>query len=249
MIKSENTNTLDYDCSFNNIVIHQPNLFPNIKCLQKIVSGDIWVILDDVQFVRRELQNRCKIRKLENVEEENWLTANIKKASRDEQIRNIKFHHFNEFKDKTLKQLYFTYSNSRNWDFIKRYLEKVFNEDYVYLSDFCVKSTLIFLNELDIHLTVAYSSNYNINVKSTERLVELCKVFKGENYISGLGGLNYMNLDLFKLNNIEVIIHEWEQPSLDDNLSWKNISFLDFVARYDISKIKHYLKKSKSLKV
>ena len=39
--------------------IHQPNFLPRLSTLAKVCAADIWVILDDVQFSRRDYQNRC----------------------------------------------------------------------------------------------------------------------------------------------------------------------------------------------
>jgi WbqC-like protein family len=41
--------------------IHQPNFFPRLSTLAKLFTADIWVILDDVQFTRRDYQHRCLV--------------------------------------------------------------------------------------------------------------------------------------------------------------------------------------------
>jgi len=39
--------------------IHQPNFLPRLSTLAKLYAADIWIILDDVQFTRRDYQHRC----------------------------------------------------------------------------------------------------------------------------------------------------------------------------------------------
>jgi hypothetical protein len=39
--------------------IHQPNFFPRLSTLAKLYAADIWIVLDDVQFARRDYQHRC----------------------------------------------------------------------------------------------------------------------------------------------------------------------------------------------
>lgn len=34
--------------------IHQPNLFPRLTTLAKLFAADYWIVLDDVQFTRRD---------------------------------------------------------------------------------------------------------------------------------------------------------------------------------------------------
>jgi uncharacterized SAM-binding protein YcdF (DUF218 family) len=41
--------------------IHQPNFFPRLSTLAKLYAADIWIILDDVQFTRRDYQHRCRL--------------------------------------------------------------------------------------------------------------------------------------------------------------------------------------------
>ncbi|NED93467.1 WbqC family protein [Streptomyces sp. SID11233] len=37
--------------------IHQPNLFPRLTTLAKLFAADYWIVLDDVQFTRRDYQH------------------------------------------------------------------------------------------------------------------------------------------------------------------------------------------------
>lgn len=39
--------------------IHQPNFLPRLSTLAKLYTADIWIVLDDVQFTRRDYQHRC----------------------------------------------------------------------------------------------------------------------------------------------------------------------------------------------
>ncbi|MEV8399494.1 WbqC family protein [Streptomyces niveus] len=39
--------------------MHQPNLFPRLSMLAKLYAADCWIVLDDVQFTRRDYQHRA----------------------------------------------------------------------------------------------------------------------------------------------------------------------------------------------
>lgn len=43
--------------------IHQPNFFLRLSTLAKVYTADIWIILDNVQFTRRDYQHRCYLRR------------------------------------------------------------------------------------------------------------------------------------------------------------------------------------------
>ena len=42
---------------------HQPNFLPRLPTLAKLYAADIWIILDDIQFNRRDYQHRCYLRR------------------------------------------------------------------------------------------------------------------------------------------------------------------------------------------
>ncbi|MFF3002505.1 WbqC family protein [Kitasatospora sp. NPDC057940] len=41
--------------------IHQPNLFPRLSTVAKLFAADVWIVLDDVQFARRDYQHRARL--------------------------------------------------------------------------------------------------------------------------------------------------------------------------------------------
>lgn len=58
--------------------IHQPNFFPRLSTLAKLFTADIWIILDDVQFARRDYQHRCHLAPVGDAGlPERWLTVPV----------------------------------------------------------------------------------------------------------------------------------------------------------------------------
>ncbi|MEV0907289.1 WbqC family protein [Streptomyces hokutonensis] len=55
-------------------MIHQPNLFPRLSTLAKLFAADRWIVLDDVQFARRDYQNRTRLAALDDPSRQQWLT-------------------------------------------------------------------------------------------------------------------------------------------------------------------------------
>jgi hypothetical protein len=54
--------------------IHQPNLFPRLSTLAKLFAADRWIVLDDVQFARRDYQHRTRLAALDDPTRQQWLT-------------------------------------------------------------------------------------------------------------------------------------------------------------------------------
>lgn len=54
--------------------IHQPNFFPRLTTLAKLFAADYWIVLDDVQFARRDYQHRARLAALDDPARRQWLT-------------------------------------------------------------------------------------------------------------------------------------------------------------------------------
>src|ERR1017187_7804557 len=58
--------------------IHQPNFLPRLSTLAKLYAADIWIILDDVQFTRRDYQHPCYLDPVADVQlPGRWLTIPV----------------------------------------------------------------------------------------------------------------------------------------------------------------------------
>jgi hypothetical protein len=57
--------------------VHQPNFLPRLSTLAKLYAADVWVILDDVQFSRRDYQHRCYLPAAGTALPARWLTVPV----------------------------------------------------------------------------------------------------------------------------------------------------------------------------
>ncbi|WP_348538516.1 WbqC family protein [Streptomyces sp. 4R-3d] len=55
--------------------IQQPNLFPRLTTLAKLFAADYWIVLDDVQFTRRDYQHRTRLAALGDPLQRQWLPS------------------------------------------------------------------------------------------------------------------------------------------------------------------------------
>lgn len=223
------------------ISIHQPNLFPRIKVLKKIFNSDIYVCYDDVQYVRNDWQNRVFIRNYKT-QEKSWLSIPvIKPNGQKSKINEIKICENTSALKMLRKKLYYNYHASLFWDEMAIYLDEVFKifESSTYLSDFLFDSIEViknqFLFEKKVNIVKSSSINLSFSTEKNMHLIEIIKYYNCNSYICGSGGLNYINEDVFNKNGIDIIVQQWNEKSFTKKYSngeWKNISFLDFWARY-----------------
>lgn len=169
------------------VTIHQPNFMPWYPFFQKIQQADIFVLIGHCQFEKNGFQNRFNM-------DGKWNTMSVKKglefintkqyidAKKDwERIKNSipKYKHIlSEMDDLISDNLYQTNSS------IIRYLVKKLNIDTIIVED------------------------YETDLTSTSRLVDICKRNGATTYLAGQGGKDYLNEELFNIENIQVVYQE-----------------------------------------
>ena len=67
------------------VCIHQPDFLPWLGFFDRLTQSDVFVVLDNVQFLRRGWHHRDKIKASNG---EMWLTVPVKKSGRYEQLIN-----------------------------------------------------------------------------------------------------------------------------------------------------------------
>lgn len=186
------------------VTIHQPNFVPWYPFFQKIQQADIFVLLGHCQFEKNGFQNRFNL-------DGHWNTMSVRKG-----IDNInKKQYIDPLKD---------------WERIKNSLPKykhILSEmdnlitDNLYQTNSSIIQYLI--KKLNIDTVVV--EDYETSLTSNARLVDLCKRYGATTYLAGQGGKDYLNEDLFKQENIQVVYQE----------NMNKIHTLEYI--YEISKL------------
>jgi len=65
---------------------------------------------------------------------------------------------------------------------------------------------------LGIKTKVVLSSEYEAAAHKTMRLVDLCKYFDAQTYLSGEGGMAYLDEGQFKDQGIKILIQKYQHP-------------------------------------
>lgn len=221
-------------CLNKSVVIHQPNFLPRMKVFLKIAISDIWIVYDDVQYVRREWQNRVYLRDAE--QRPILFTAPIKKADFFEKIMNIKLLDSALLNENLYKYFQFNYSKAPYLKWVLDYLETIMRETLgvTDLSTYNVISTYRALEVLGLRVEKKHSSDLNICSKDRNgKLIELCEKSNSRYYVCGSGGMTYINEDVFKEAGISIIYYDYSkinQTAFFKPDDYRNYSFLDFIA-------------------
>jgi hypothetical protein len=189
--------------------IHQPNFFPWLGYFDKIKSCDSFVILDDAQIQKTGGTYTNRVALNVGGVSKNY-TAPIVKSSL--QINEIEFL-ANNWRDKLIKTLQANYAKSKNFKLYKDEIFEMISNKENNLALYNENVIFKICDLLKIDTThIVKSSDMNITTTSTQRLIDICKDVKCDTYISGGGGDNYQEQELYDKHNIKLAYQEYKHP-------------------------------------
>jgi archaellin len=224
------------------VSIHQPNFMPWLGYFYKIWQSDIFIFLDDVQFIKTgsSYTNRVSVNISNN---SRYLTIPIKRGSGVHNINETEF--LNEkWKRKAIGTLQANYAKSPYFNQNKELIFELINFKANNLANYNINFIQLISKELNLDTKFIRSSSFNIKTKSTQRLVQLIKKVNGEIYISGEGGDNYQEHNMYKEENIEVVYNnmpnfEYNQPQVEKFIS--HLSVVDVIFNMGFENLKSRL--------
>jgi hypothetical protein len=192
------------------VTIHQPDFLPWIGFFERWQNSDLYVVLDDVQFLRRGWHHRDKIKVKDGIK---WLTVPVKKKGRYFQtINNVEIDYSTGWAHKHLKTLEMNYKKAQNFKYFHEKLKSVYGKNHSLLMDLNMDLLHLVAEELGINTPVVFSSGYSVKSTSTKKLVDLIKAVGGNKYLTGIGSKGYLDESLFSKESIKVLWQECEFP-------------------------------------
>lgn len=187
--------------------IHQPNFLPWEGFFEKMGRSDLFVLLDTVQYSNNSFTNRTLIR---NELGKQWLSFSIK-HNHPQLIKDVKFADFKKDRNRILSRIEDAYSDAPGYETVYPILENMMSGDYDNLSEFNIKLIKDLAIGLNRKPEIRIASEYNFEGESTDRLINICKHFGADTYLSGSGGKNYQEEEKFKEAGIKLEYTDFKQ--------------------------------------
>jgi len=213
------------------VTIHQPNFLPYLGFFDKILKSDIFIIYDTAQYVKGNFMNRNKINNNGN---ELYITLSVKKDSWKKPIKDVILNNNDKNYIKIFKTLDLLYKNS---PFYSKIIPIIINTFEIYKKTNTLIDGNVYFIEKILKLfnwkgKIYYSSKLNItSIDPTQKLIDMIKKVNASIYLSGVSGKKYLNLDLFKKNNIQIIFQNFKHPiyNTNSNKFKKYLSVIDYI--------------------
>ncbi len=193
---------------------HQPNYLPYLGFFHKIYHAGMFVIVDNVQFVKRGpfgWMNRNKIRTAEGAR---WLTVPVLvKGKFEQQIKDTKINTALPWARKHWRTLARSYSKAPYFTRYADFFDETYNKKK--WENFCDLSThLIFflLKALGIDRPVKIASELGGRGKGDDLILDLCEKTGADAYLHGKHGADYIDEEKFRARGVGCAYQNFEHP-------------------------------------
>ena len=192
------------------VTILQPSYLPWLGFFEQMSRSDKFVLLDDVQYTRRDWRNRNRIRVRENWI---WLTVPVQQKSRFSQsLLETRIDNSVSWRRKHLETLRQHYCKA---PFFEKYFprcQQVYEKDWTFLFDLCLETINLIKEEMGIETPLLRSSEMKPGGEKTERLVSICRELGATHYLSGESGSTYIAEEDFSSQGIALEYQNYEHP-------------------------------------
>ena len=191
------------------VVISQPMFIPWVGLFEQIKLSDVFIHYDDVQLPQgRSFMSRVQIKTPSGV---SWLTAPVDRTRSGNLISETVLVASTNWRDKQLKRLRHCYARAPFFDLMFEIANEIYSHSSDNLAAFNRNAIERISRWLGLEPKFICSSDLGIRGASTQRLVELCRHFSADTYVTGLGALNYLDYSKFESNGISVRYMTYEK--------------------------------------
>ncbi|WP_346012187.1 WbqC family protein [Streptomyces sp. SID3343] len=204
--------------------MHQPNLLPRLSTLAKLYAADVWVVLDDVQFARRDYQHRARLAALDDPHRRQWLSVETHLPhGRATLIRDAQVADPHRAARRLGQMPAQYYHAGPYWQLLHDALEPVVHTVTETASTAAVAeaTTRALLNVLNWQGTIVHSSDLAASSDRSARLADLTTAVEADTYLCGTGGLRYLDRRPFTKRHLNV--HAFRPPTAAEDL-WTEAS-------------------------
>jgi len=188
---------------------HQPNLLPWAGFMAKLACADEFVIADDVQYVKQNFVNRCR---LPGANGPLWLSIPVERSGKfGQRQREVRIDHSQNWHGTFVKTLRHRYAKTELYPEIGSRIERAIDERPVFLLDLNLRLVQELNTALGITTPMHLLSDLGITTEDRcRRIVDLTLACGCRHYLAGKGAsIHYMV----------------EEPFVEANISYSYYSF------------------------
>jgi hypothetical protein len=226
------------------VVIHQPDFMPYPGFFHRLLSADLFVVLDHVQFLHnsKSWHHRDLIKTAQGSA---WLTVSVKKAPRSTPIRSIELADDVDWRRRHINLMTQHYRRAPFFEEILPHIQNLYALECRKLIDFNLASIHMLMHLFDIHIDMVLSSDLQPQFTGCDLLVDLVQKVRGTHYLSGTGARNYYQQGPFEAAGITVQWQRYEPLTYPQRYTGfiPNLSSIDMLFNCGVQSARAMLRK------
>ena len=194
--------------------IHQPHYFPWIGYFDKMAKSDVFVLLDQVQCVKRSQMLRNRIINTNGELQYITITSDTN-GFLEKEYREIPAVDNDAWTKTHYNRLSSYYRNTVGYQELMPILEKFYRNDYKTVCEWTVASVFLLkeIFEIDTKIIMQSDVQYDHSNKKSDMIRAICQSIGADIYFSGRGAsVEYLNRKKFSENGITIIFQEFSHP-------------------------------------
>ena len=225
------------------ISIMQPHFFPWFGYFELIKNSDLFIFLDDVEFPHRSYVNRVKFQFQNKID---WLSLPIKRDS-NKLIKDVKLFNKKENFKLLKKKISYSLKKNNNYHLVDTILNKISIEEIFTINEFN-KFTIKAIASIIFKKKIKFFDHSGLKeFKKSDRILEICRLYKAESYLTAHGSKHYLDFKKFEKLNINVEFLNYNIKKYKNN-QIDNLSILDILSIHGVDAIKFFDSKKISWK-
>ena len=188
----------------------QPYFYPYIGYFELIKSVDLFVLMDDVQYIRRGWVNRNRLPS--HHKDFLYLTVPVLKCPRNTLIKDVRIDHSLRWHQCHLDTLRHTYGERIIDHAIYHFYSSIDEEILLYhLLEKTLRNTCEFL---EIDTPFARSSDIITDGHGVSKIINICCYLGASTYVNAPGGVDLYSEEYFQSNGLDL---EFMKPTVCEN--------------------------------
>jgi len=197
------------------VAIHQPHYLPWLGYLHRMAQADLFIVLDHVQFERRNYQNRSQIR-LDG--EALWLTVPVVQRSQKERIVEKLIDNggprpWGPLHFSTLRH---AYREAEHFSTYAGALRKILDARWERLAELDRAMLDLLREAFEIRTPLVRSSELAVGGARSDLILNLCRAAGADALLAGFGGSRgYLDLEAFAREGVRIKWHDFKHPTYE----------------------------------
>lgn len=227
------------------LAITQPYLFPYIGYWQLIAAADRFVLLDDVNYIKKGFINRNRILYGNS---DHQFTISLDHPSQNNLIMDSKLSADPESRMNFLRLVQDAYRHAPYYDAVYPLIERVMTNNELDLTEFIfysIRETAAYLG-VKTEFTKSSLVEKDPALRAQDRIIAICKKLDADTYINPAGGRELYDQETFAANGLQLYFIDMKQ----DMVRYKqfaepfieNLSIIDVMMFNSVEEIGELLK-------